>query len=43
MTTLEATMKNHNIDIDSTTSSSHGHALFASGSSFNATSTSFDE
>ena len=38
MTTLEATMKKHNIIIDS--SSSHGHALFASGFSFNTTSTS---
>jgi hypothetical protein len=42
MTTLEATMKKHNINIDST--SSHGYALSASGFSFNATSTSsFDE
>jgi hypothetical protein len=41
MTTLEATMKKHNINIDSTSSSSsHGHALSASGFSFNATSTS---
>jgi hypothetical protein len=30
MATLEATMKKHNINIDSTSSSSsHGHALFA--------------
>jgi hypothetical protein len=36
---LEATMKTHNIDIGSS-SSSHGHTLFASGFSFNATSTS---
>jgi hypothetical protein len=41
METLEAAMKNHNISIDSTySSSSHGHALFAYGFSFNATSTS---
>jgi hypothetical protein len=41
MTTLEATMKKHNINIDSTTSSSsHGHALSASGFSFYTTSTS---
>ena len=38
MTTLEATMKKHNISIDST-SSSHGHALFASSFSFNTPST----
>jgi hypothetical protein len=37
MTTLEATMKKHNISIDST--SSHGHALSASGFSFNSNST----
>jgi hypothetical protein len=42
MATLEATMKMHNICIDSTSSSSssHGHALSASGFSFNTTSTS---
>jgi hypothetical protein len=41
METLEATMKKHNITIDSTSSSSsHGHALSASGFSFNTTSTS---
>jgi hypothetical protein len=41
METLEATMKKHNINIDSTTSSSsHGHALSTSGFSFNTTSTS---
>jgi hypothetical protein len=41
MAALEATMKNHNINIDSTTyCSSHGHALSASGFSFNTTSTS---
>jgi hypothetical protein len=39
MAYLEATMKKHNISIDST-SSSHGHALCASGFSFNANSTS---
>jgi hypothetical protein len=39
MTTLEATMKKHNINIDS--SSSHGHALSASSFFFNTTSTSF--
>jgi hypothetical protein len=38
MTTLEATMKKHNISIDST-SYSHGHALSASSFSFNSTST----
>jgi transposase InsO family protein len=38
MATLEATMKKHNISIDST-SSSHGHALSASGFSFNSNST----
>jgi hypothetical protein len=45
MASLEETMKNHTISIDSTTSSySHGHALSASGFSFNTTSTSsFDE
>jgi hypothetical protein len=42
MATLEASMKRHNIIIDSTSSSSsNGHALFASGFSFNTTSTSF--
>jgi hypothetical protein len=41
MATLEATMKKHNISIDPTSSSSsHGHALFASGFSFNTPSTS---
>ena len=36
MTSLEATMKKHNISIDSTSySSSHGHALSSSGFSFN--------
>jgi hypothetical protein len=40
MATLEATMNKHNISIDSTYSSSHGHALSASGFSFNTTSTS---
>jgi hypothetical protein len=41
MTTLEAMMKKHNINIDSTYFSfSHGHALSASGFSFDATSTS---
>jgi hypothetical protein len=41
MATLEATMKKHNINIDSTTSSfSHRHALCTSGFSFNAISTS---
>jgi hypothetical protein len=47
METLEATIKKHNISIDSTSSSScHGHALSASGFSFNINSTStstFDE
>jgi hypothetical protein len=43
MAYLEATMKNHNIDIDSSYSS-HGHALPASSLSINATSTSsYDE
>jgi hypothetical protein len=37
---LEATMKKHNINIDSYSSSSHGHALSTSGFSFNTTSTS---
>jgi hypothetical protein len=41
MVALEAMMKEHNIDIYYTTSSSsHGHALYASSFSFNATSTS---
>jgi hypothetical protein len=40
MASLEAMMKKHKINIDSTSSSSHGHALSASGISFNATSTS---
>jgi hypothetical protein len=40
MTTLEVAFKKHNINIDSTSSSSHGHALFSSGFSFNTTSTS---
>jgi len=43
MAALEATMKKHTINIDSTSSSpysSHGHALSAYGFSFNATSTS---
>jgi hypothetical protein len=40
MVALEATMKKHNINIDSTSYSSHGHALFSSGFSFNTTSTS---
>jgi hypothetical protein len=45
MATLEATMKKHNISIDSTSSSSsHGHALSSFGFSFNTTSnSSFDE
>ena len=45
MTALEAAIKKHNISIDSTySSSSHRHALSASGFSFNTTSTStFDE
>ena len=46
MATLEATMKKHNINIDSSssTSSSHGNALYTSSLSFNATYTSsFDE
>jgi hypothetical protein len=38
MAALEAAMKNHNINIDSTSfSSSHGHALSASGFSLNTT------
>jgi hypothetical protein len=42
MEALEATMKKHNINLDSSSSnsSSHGHALSASSFSFNATSTS---
>jgi hypothetical protein len=41
MKVLEATMKKHNIDIYSTSSSSyHGHAFSASSFSFNTTSTS---
>jgi hypothetical protein len=41
MKSLEAMMKKHNINIDSTSySSSHGHALSTSGFSFNTTSTS---
>jgi hypothetical protein len=41
MASLEATMKKHNITIDSTSSSSsHGHALSAFGFSFNITSNS---
>jgi hypothetical protein len=48
MEALEATMKKHNINLDSSSSSSnsssHGHALYAFGFSFNATSTSsYDE
>ena len=45
MEALEATMKKHNINIDCTSSSSsHGHALLASGFSFNTISTStYDE
>jgi hypothetical protein len=42
MTDLEATMKKHNITIDSSSSSSssQGHGLSTSGFSFNTTSTS---
>jgi hypothetical protein len=40
MADLKAAMKKHNISIDSTSSTSHGHALSASRFSFNATSTS---
>jgi hypothetical protein len=41
MASLEATMKKHNIIIDSTSSSSsHGHSLSTFGFSFNTTSTS---
>jgi hypothetical protein len=45
MEALEAEMKKHNINLDSSSSnsSSHGDALSASGFSFNAASTSFDE
>jgi hypothetical protein len=43
MVSLKATMKKHNIIIDSTSSSSHEHVLYASCFSFNATSTSSDE
>jgi hypothetical protein len=40
MAALEAAMKKHNISIDSSpSSSSHGHALYASGFSFNTPST----
>jgi hypothetical protein len=45
MKTLEAVMKKHNINIDSTTSSSsHGHALSSSGFSLieNSTSSSYE-
>jgi hypothetical protein len=42
MAALEATMKKHNINIDSTScsSSSHGHVLSASSFYFNTPSTS---
>jgi hypothetical protein len=41
MATLETMMTKHNINIDSTySSSSHRHALFSSGFFFNATSNS---
>jgi hypothetical protein len=44
MTALEAAMKKHTNNINSTfSSSSHGHALSASGFSFNTTSTSSHE
>jgi len=45
MASLEETMKKHNINIDSpSSSSSHGHALSTSGFSFNTTfASSFDE
>jgi hypothetical protein len=46
MEALKVAMRKHNISIDYSYSnySSHGHALSASGFSFNATSTSsFDE
>jgi hypothetical protein len=42
MKALEAKLKKNNISIDSS-SSFHGHALFYSSFSFNATSNSFDE
>jgi hypothetical protein len=42
MATSEVAMKKHNISIDSSfSSSSHGHAIFASSFSFKATSTSY--
>jgi hypothetical protein len=40
MEDLEVAMNKHNISIDSTSSSSHVHALYASSFSFNTTSTS---
>jgi hypothetical protein len=40
METLEVVMKKHNIIIDSSSYSSHEHALSAYGFSFNETSTS---
>jgi hypothetical protein len=40
MTALEASMKKHNISIDSTSSSSRGHAFSTSSLSFNKTFTS---
>ena len=45
METLEATMKKHNINLDSSSSNSysHGHALSAFGFTFNAISTSSNE
>lgn len=45
MEALEATLKKHNINIDSypSNSSSHGYVLYACGFSFNATSTSSNE
>jgi hypothetical protein len=45
MDSLEETMKNQTINIDSSfsNSSSHGHTLFASIFSFNATSTSYNK
>jgi hypothetical protein len=42
MEILEVTIKKHGINLYSS-SSSHGHALFAYGFSFNATSTSSNE
>jgi len=42
MVSLEVSMEKHNISIDSS-SSSYGHALSASGLSFNAISSSFDD